>query len=78
MLESHPPTAIIIDAGFLPHVLELIYDSHEQKHHVVIVVGALDNNTFKKAAQHIKLVRWSDIEAEGASGAKEVSPAPGE
>ena len=29
-LDSHPPSAIITDAEFLPHLLELIYDIHEK------------------------------------------------
>ena len=65
VLEVHPPTAIVIDAAFLPHVLELIYDSNEDSHHVVIVVGEPDSKALTGAARHIKLVRWTDVETEG-------------
>jgi hypothetical protein len=39
VLESHPPSAIVTHASFLPQLLELIYDSAEGEHHTVIVVG---------------------------------------
>ncbi|TFY80841.1 hypothetical protein EWM64_g3171 [Hericium alpestre] len=76
VLDKHPPTAIVIDAGFLPNVLELIYDTNELAHHVVIVVGEPDRKALAEAAQHIKLVRWADVEAEGKVGQKITSPAP--
>ncbi|KAI0050034.1 acetyl-CoA synthetase-like protein [Auriscalpium vulgare] len=76
VLDSHPPTAIVIDAGSLASVLELIYDTNELSHHVVIVVGEPDSQTIR-AAKHIKLVRWEDIEAEGRTGAPLTSPTPG-
>ena len=59
------PTAIIIDAGFLPHALELILDSAEASHHVLVVLGEPDEKTAKRCADAIRLVRWRDIEAEG-------------
>ncbi|KZV71784.1 acetyl-CoA synthetase-like protein [Peniophora sp. CONT] len=65
VLEAHPPTAIIIDAGFLPHALELILDSAEASHHVLVVLGEPDERTVKRCADSIRLVRWSDIEDEG-------------
>lgn len=77
VLDSHPPSAIVIDAAFLPHVLELIYDSNELAHHVVIVLGEPDNRTTEIASKHIKLVRWNDIEAEGKQGQPLTSPAAG-
>ncbi|KAA1471333.1 acetyl-CoA synthetase-like protein [Dentipellis sp. KUC8613] len=76
VLDNHPPTAIVIDAGFLPNVLELIYDTNELSHHVVIVVGEPDSKALEQAAEQIKLVRWSDIEEEGKRGEKLTSPTP--
>lgn len=77
MLDSHPPSGIIIDAAFLPHVLELIFDSNELAHHVVVVLGEPDVKTTQMASKHIKLVRWNDVEAEGKRGELLTSPAPG-
>lgn len=77
MLDSHPPSGIIIDAAFLPHVLELIYDSNELAHHVVVVLGEPDAKTAQMASKHIKLVRWDDVEAEGKQGQLLASPPPG-
>ncbi|THH09235.1 hypothetical protein EW146_g8735 [Bondarzewia mesenterica] len=76
VLEIHPPTAIVIDASFLSNVLELIYDSNEVSHHVVIVVGEPDSKALATAARHIKLVRWADVEAEGQNGPELPSPIP--
>lgn len=77
VLDSHPPSGIVIDAAFLPHVLELIYDSNELAHHVVVVLGEPDAKTAEMASKHIKLVRWNDVEAEGKQGELLTSPAPG-
>ncbi|KAF9246574.1 hypothetical protein BU15DRAFT_85321 [Melanogaster broomeanus] len=48
VLEAHPPSAIIVGADFLPHVLELIYDAREH-HHKIIVVGQPDSNHIPKS-----------------------------
>ncbi|KZP20846.1 acetyl-CoA synthetase-like protein [Athelia psychrophila] len=76
VLEAHPPTAIITLGKFLPHVLELIYDSHESEHHTVIVVGDYDTNVAAKAGASIRVIKWTDVEAEGAKGEAVTSPAP--
>lgn len=68
VLESHPPSAIITHAKFLPHVLELIYDSNESEHHTVIVVGDFDPNTVGKTGNSIKVLKWTDVESEGSAG----------
>jgi len=65
VLDAHPPTAVIIDAGFLAQALELILDAAEASHHVLIVLGDLDAKTAGRVADHVRLVRWSDIEEEG-------------
>jgi long-chain acyl-CoA synthetase len=75
-LESHPPSAIITHARFLPHILELIYDAHESEHHTIIVVGDFDPNTVGKAGNVIKVVKWTDVESAGTNGEKIISAAP--
>lgn len=67
-METHPPTAIITLGKFLPYVLELIYDSRESDHHTVIVVGDFDANLVDKAGSSIRVLKWADVEAEGAKG----------
>ncbi|KAF7970736.1 hypothetical protein HWV62_23128 [Athelia sp. TMB] len=76
VLETHPPTAIITAGAFLPHVLELIYDSRESEHHTVVVVGPYDANIAAKAGASIRVLRWADVEAEGARGELVVSAPP--
>jgi len=78
VLESHPPSAIIVDGSILPHILELIYELNEHEHHYVVVVGDTDENMLSKASEHIKIVRWSDVEAQGKAAAPITSPAPGD
>lgn len=77
VLESHPPSAIITHGYFLSHVLELIYDSNESEHHIVIVVGDYDPNVVGKAGNSIKVVKWTDVESAGTSGEPITSVAPG-
>ncbi|KAH9056648.1 acetyl-CoA synthetase-like protein [Lactarius vividus] len=60
VLEAHPPTAVIVDASFLSHALELIYDLNESGHHFVVVVGEADKTctlTCVGAPQNCKLDR---------------------
>ena len=69
VLETHPPSAIITHAKFLPHILELIYDSNESEHHTIIVVGDFDPKTVVKAGTILKVMKWTDVENEGSTGA---------
>ena len=78
MLESHPPSAIIVHASLLLHTLELIYELNEFGNQFVIVVGEVDENVISKASQHVKLARWADLEAQGKEAPLITSPAPGE
>lgn len=64
VLEMHRPDAIIIDAAFLPHVLELIYDAREH-HHKIIVVGESDSNLKPKARKEVEIYSWNEIESNG-------------
>ncbi|KAI0303466.1 acetyl-CoA synthetase-like protein [Multifurca ochricompacta] len=77
VLESHPPTAIIVEGGFLHHVLELIYDLNEFSHHFVVVVGETNEKVLAQASTRIRLERWTDIEARGNAASPINSPAPG-
>jgi long-chain acyl-CoA synthetase len=77
VLESHPPTAIIVDGNFLPHLLELIYELHELVHHFIIVVGEADEKIVSEASKRIKLVLWTDLEAQGKVAEPINSSAPG-
>jgi long-chain acyl-CoA synthetase len=76
VLQSHPPSAIITTIEFLPHVLELIYDSAERGHHTIIVTGGTDLKGITQA-KNVNILRFSDIENDGAKGDKIVTPAPG-
>ena len=77
VLEAHPPSAVIVDGGFLPHALELIYDLNESVHHFVIVVGEADKTVLSQASDRVKIVRWADIEAQGKEAVPVTSSTPG-
>lgn len=73
-LEQHTPSVIIAEAAFLPQLLELVYDMKEGTHYPIIVVG--EHNV--KAKQTARLLKWEDVERQGAQ-LQEVPPtAPGE
>jgi long-chain acyl-CoA synthetase len=78
VFESHLPSAIVVHSSLLLHTLELIYEVNEFGRHVVIVVGEVDENVISKASQHVNLVRWADLEAQGKEAPLITSPAPGE
>src|SRR6267154_1402950 len=78
VFESHLPTAIIVHGNLLLHTLELIYELNESGNHLVIVVGEVDENAVTKWSQHVKLVRWADLEAQGKEAPLITSPNPGE
>lgn len=65
VLDNHPPSAIITEAGFLPHLLELIYDTNEESHHPVIVVREPDIKFAQKLGK-VRIIKFSDLEHEGA------------
>lgn len=77
VLESHPPTAVIVDGSFLSHALELIYDLNESLHHFVVVVGKADEAVLSQASERVKIVRWTDIEAQGKVAVPITGPTPG-
>lgn len=65
VLDNHPPSAIITEAQFLPHLLELIYDTNEGSHHTIIVVGE-PNAKHIKGLKQARVFRFSDLEKQGA------------
>ncbi len=65
VLDSHPPSAIVTDAHFLPHLLELIHDSNESVHHTVIVVGETQL-TQRHVLGQLRLYNFSEVEGNGA------------
>lgn len=74
VLEMHPPTAIIVDADFVPLLLELIYDAREYDHKI-IVVGKYERQNLSKAGRQIEVVPWAQIEADGANTTEPVPAA---
>lgn len=77
VLEAHPPSLIITEAAFLPHLLELIYDSNESEHHTIVVVGDVATANLPQV-QNVKILHWDEIEHQGASLDKPALPVPGE
>jgi long-chain acyl-CoA synthetase len=77
VLESHSPSAIIVQGSLLPHTLELIYELNEFGHHFVIVLGETDENVLSKASKQVKVAHWADIEAQGKAAPTITSPTPG-
>ncbi|KAH9946257.1 acetyl-CoA synthetase-like protein [Epithele typhae] len=75
VLEAHPPSLIITEAHFVRHLLEIIYDSNESEHHSIIVVGDLSNAKLPRI-DNIKLLKWEDVEVQGASVEKPALPSP--
>ena len=72
VLETHTPSAIIVDAIFLPRLLQLL--SAVQQHHLqIIVVGQYDEN---KSSGNI--ITWAQVEADGAKTADSTPPSCGE
>lgn len=76
VLERHPPSVIITNAELLQHLLELIYDAHESEHHTIVVTGDVSGVKLPKV-DHVKILMWDDIEADGAAATKAVLPVPG-
>ncbi|TDL27569.1 acetyl-CoA synthetase-like protein [Rickenella mellea] len=79
VLESHPPSAIVLHASFVSQVLELIIENHEFAQHTLIVVG--DDGMPKNLDRYrnkVKILRWEDVEGEGSKLGGSASRAPAE
>jgi len=77
VLVKHPPSTILTDADFLPHIIEQIYDLNQHRHTTVIVVGD-PGSVGAKLAKEMDLLKFDDIEKEGASTSVDLSPPTGE
>ncbi|KAJ3829994.1 hypothetical protein F5880DRAFT_1518298 [Lentinula raphanica] len=77
VLDTHPPSAIITHAEFLPTLLELIYDAGEEgRHHTIVVVGEPSSRVMASVASKVKVLLWTDVEREGVKVPKIMSPLP--
>ncbi|KAJ3781903.1 hypothetical protein GGU10DRAFT_93356 [Lentinula aff. detonsa] len=77
VLDTHPPSAIITHAEFLPTLLELIYDAGEEgRHHTIVVVGEPSSRVMASVASKVKVLLWTDVEREGFKVPKIMSPLP--
>lgn len=63
VLDEHPPSAIVVQAEFLPQLLEQIHDWNEGAHHTIIVVGEAK---LDKHLGSMKFLKWENIESQGA------------
>lgn len=77
MVESHPPSAIIVQGTLLPHLLELISEVDEFGQHFVIVLGEADESVISKVSKQVRVARWADIEAQGKAAPTITNLAPG-
>ena len=77
VMDSHPPSAIITDSDFLSHIIEQVFDLNQHNHTTVIVVGD-PGNVGAKLAGEIDLLRFVDIEREGAVNPGHLSLPTGE
>ncbi|KZT44133.1 hypothetical protein SISSUDRAFT_977041 [Sistotremastrum suecicum HHB10207 ss-3] len=67
LLDTHPPSAIVIEAHFVPTLLETLTESHDARHHTVIVRGE-DPAAIQllQAQSVIKWFQFEKIESEAA------------
>ena len=77
VVESHQPAVIITDAGFLNHLLELLYDSNENENHTIVVVGDVDPARVS-GLRNMKVLHWDDLERQGSALDKNAVPSPGQ
>lgn len=63
VLETYPPSAVIVPFEFIDHILELISDHVESGGDLtVIVVGDQNGVTLEKSKKSgIKIVRWEEV-----------------
>lgn len=73
VLDNHPPSAIITDSDFLPHIIEQIYDFNQHNHTTLIIVGN-PGRVGATVAKEVDLLKFNDIEKEGASNPVALSP----
>ncbi|KAL1947959.1 hypothetical protein VTO73DRAFT_13683 [Trametes versicolor] len=75
VFENHAPSVIISQAEFLPQLLELVYEANESSQHTIVVVGDISNAKLPRS-NNVKIVKWEDVEREGASADKPALSVP--
>ena len=76
VLEQHPTTPIITHVDFLTSILELIYESGDEAHHTIVVVGEPSPRVMTSVASRITVLQFADVEREGFRVEKTLSPIP--
>ncbi|KAL1735144.1 AMP-binding enzyme-domain-containing protein [Schizophyllum commune] len=76
VLEQHPTTPIITHVDFLTSILELIYESGDEAHHTIVVVGEPSPRVMASVASRITVLQFADVEREGFRVEKTLSPIP--
>lgn len=76
VLQTHPPSAIVLHANFLANVLELILDDRVSSHHTLIIVGD-DPLPAHLEKVKVKIFKWSDLEKRGSGKDAVASTIPG-
>lgn len=77
VLESHQPSAIVIQASMLSHLLEQLYEIGGQKsRHTIIVVGEPSPQAMASVASNITVLNFADVEREGVKVEKILTPVP--
>lgn len=72
VLETHPPSAIIVDVDFLPRLLEVLPNGgHQLK---IIVVGQYEEKAMSKSSRELEIITWAQVEADGAKAADSTPP----
>lgn len=80
VIETYPPTAIVVPLTFLDHLLELVFDHIQEGTSITLIVLGDQNNVSKAKTEKtgIPIVRWEDlVETEVGSsleGLQEPSP----
>jgi long-chain acyl-CoA synthetase len=77
VLDNYSPSAIITDSDFLSHIIEQVYDLNQHTHTTVIVVGD-PGSVGAQLAKEMSLLKFTDIEKEGANNPTNFSPPTGE
>jgi hypothetical protein len=79
VIETYPPTAVVVAFGILDSVLELIHEHAEEgKRITVVVVGDANNASEAKSQKSgIPIYRWEDLAETDSAGALDGISPPG-
>lgn len=63
VIETYPPTAIVVPFTFLDHLLELVFDHMQEGTSITVIVLGDENNASKTKTEKtgIPIVRWEDL-----------------